>query len=875
MNWRAWLAVVAGVWLLSSAPRAQAASGRERIAWDTANKMLQLGQWEQARKDFGDFTTNFPDSEHYAEAVVGEAQALFQLARAGQRKYSEVIALLDREQPRAGALADEFSFWKAEAFYYDARYREAADNYARVASDFPASRERAQALFSEARALSDLGETARAVEMLRAPDGAFQQLAAAEPTNQWVTAGLFLLSESELGRTNYDAAAAAWRQIQTQATNSEPEWKRQYLFCRILSESGRPEEALQNSTNLLAAAGDNTNWQAWSGLLLGEIYEKLDRQPEATAAYQAILTNGPPRQQRDALLKLVDLNLRNNRLSDTDAILTNYLTRHPDDKASDLYLVASGELQLRQYYDAPAAATTNLLLQAEAKFLTVLQNTNGERGLLGKAQLGLGWCRLVEGSLKDSNLAFSNAVDLLPTGTDKAVALFKLADTSIQLGNYPEAIRDYSAVVDHYGAFAAVSNNLFEPALYQILKSGIAQTNLAVASDALQKIHNWFPDGSSGEYGTLLLGQAEIGAGNLAGARKLLSDFKALAPDSPLVPDAELLRARAYEQEGDWTNALNIYYAFVTTYTNHPALPRAQFALAQANSQADRSDQALAGFTNFVARYPSNELAARALDWIGHYYWQQEKWDLAEQKFKEVFNNKNPVPSELRFEAKMMAGRAAIKREEPAAAISDYFAPLAQDTNYSESDRAEAQFALADTLALQGNYADAISGFQFIAKYRPADANAPLAWGRMGDCYLQLGKRDPSQYPLAVSAYTNVLLATNADVDSRCLAEIGLGSVYEKMARPGDPDRTTLLGVAVDHYLNVVTGKIRRDDEKLDPFLLQQAGNSAARVLEEDLGQWEQARKLFQLLEDTLPLMKKSWDDKIAETNKHLADDSK
>jgi TolA-binding protein len=644
-------------------------------------------------------------------------------------------------------------------------------------------------------------------------------------------------------------------------------------MCRVKLEGGPLEEALDASTNLLAAAGDNPVFTAESYQMLRGHIPGIGAVPRGDfAAYESILSNNlPMEQKRKAVLNIIELDLAQNQTDEAARRLDDFLQKNAGEKSSDFDLLALGELRLRQHFQA--AGDTNFLRQAETNFVRL--DTNSD--FWGKAQLNLGWCLWEEGKFPESGVAFSNAVGRLPHGEDQAVALFKLGDVLYSQTNYARAIGAYSRIFDGYGAVPSVTNNLLEPALYQIVQAATAMTNLTAANDALKRILNWFPEGLLGQPAMLLLGETEDRAGSAAAARRIFTDFIARWPASPLRPEAELAVARTYERENDWTNAINRLYAWVVANTNSPALPQAEFQLACANYQAGNDSNAFSGFTNFIATYPANALAAQAWYWIGTYHFQREEYELAEVSFKGVFATNMAATAELQNQARMMAGKSAYGRRDYGVAIK-YFEDLKEDTNDCPANvRLTAQYAWGDaeissvSLTNLSPYQSAIAIFGDIVTNHPDDLLAPLAWGRMGDCYRQLGAaNDTNQdwFALATAAYTNVISSSNADLATRCTAEYGVGQALENMARsmpPGSGERTNLLQLAVDHYLNVVTGSnLRGDEEHRDPYWVWQTGMAAGRIESDDLKELDKALNLYQTLQDDLPPLQVYLGKKIA-----------
>ncbi len=927
-SWRpGWFGLVLCALMLACAP-AEAASTAETHAWQAAGKSFQETMWARAETNFAQFIKNYPDSEYYAQAVLYQAKARFQLARARaldpesrQWTYADVIKLLDEQQSRAGDQADKFAYWTAEAWYASSNFTKAAEAYAGLAREFIQSDKRTEALFKEADARLQLGDAAGVTDLLRDPAGAFQQVVKSNSADQWVVRGLYLLAETELAGRNYAAAVEALSEILPQK-QADLEWKRQYLMCRVKAEGGPLEEALQAGTNLLAAAGENPDFRAESYQMLGDIYSGLERFPEAISAYETILSNNLPfEQQRKAVLNIVELNLRQNQTNEAARLLDDFLHKYPTERGSDFDRLALGELRLRQHFQAPG--DMNFLQQAETNFQRlILEDTNSE--FWGNAQLNLGWCLWVEGTTNESGIAFSsppglralkitdwekiaesgvafsnavfsNVVGRLPHGEDQAVALFKQADTQCLQTNYADAISNYSRIIDEYASLPSVTNSLFEPALYQIVQAAIAQTNLnagmTAATNALGRLLDWFPNGLLAQPGMLLVGEAQNRPGTAedraekaAEARKTFSDFIARWPESPLKPEVDLAIARTYEREADWTNAVNQLHAWVAANTNAPALPQAEFQLAWANYKAGNDAKAFLGFSNFVAKYRGNELAAQAQLWMGYYHFQREEYDPADVSFQGVFATNVPASRELQNQARMMAGRSALGRRDfvGIGSASDYFEKLAEDSN--NCNRLTAQFAWGDAEASSATptslspYLKAIQIFVDIATNHPGDPLASLAWGRMGDCYLQLGAaNDTNQdwFELATNAYANVIGSSNANLAARCTAEYGIGQVLEKMAQlkpAGSVEREKLLWRAVDHYLNVVNGSNRRaDEEQLDPYWVQQAGMAAARIDSDDLKDLDKALRLYQRLREDLPPWQAYLDKKIANVRNQMA----
>ncbi len=878
----------------------QAAGTAEDKAYERVSKdFSKLQAWDRAEAESANFRKNYPTSEHLADVALIEAQALFK-----QQKYTNMLELLSTPQIQAvKGVADQFTYWMAEAQYYLTNYHDAAETFARLVKDYPASTRRLDAAVEEADARVQMADWPHVIEKLGPADGVFQQMARTNLTDPRVVRGYFILTEAELAQKDYAAAERSLQSLAAQKLGPEQEWGRQYLLCRILV--GRDaEKAWQSSANLLEAAAGRPDFQAEGVLLQGGILEQLDRLPEAIQIYQTNLDGDlPVWRKQQALLKIVTLSLRLGQTTAAAQKLEDFLAKHPEQKGSDLELLALGELRLKEAM-TPGGAT-NSLQQAQAAFEKLIDTyTNSE--LLGKAQLNLGWCLWAEGKIPESETAFSNAVERMPNLSatalmkladtlhqtndiagavtnqpylggqyeDKAVAIFKLGDALFQQKKYAAAVTNYQRIIDQYGSLTAVRNELFEQALYQIARASVAQTNLPAATDAMNKILKWFPNSALGAPGMLLVGQALNREGGPVGARQVFSDFIARFPAQPLLPEVKLAIARTYEKETNWPAAIAQYDAWVAAYTNSSVLPRAEFSRAWVNYESGNETNALMLFTNFVARFHTNQiatnedLAASAQYWVGDFYWRRENYIDAELNYQKVYQ-KWPG-SRLTCQAYMMAGRAAMERASPAQAIS-YFTNLTAYLSVSNSTcprdlSLQALFAVGDAsmaLPLDTNpnkYKDAIAVFSGIANGYTNTRFAPLAWGRLGDCYHATATNDPVQYEagandyqLSINSYQKAIDSDLADATTRGMAECGLAQSLEGRARLEPADRQGFwLRQAVERYLNVLQGSSLRDNEEPDTFWSKEAGMAAGR-LDEELGEWDKAVSLYQSLMEELP----------------------
>jgi TolA-binding protein len=873
--------------VLLGAPAAPAAPApAEQRAFEAAGRAFHDGFYDRAERELADFVGKHPQSDLLPDAVLLWAQARIQL-----KQFESAAALLTSYQVSAGRLLDQYRFWLGECQFQLGEIAAAADTFARLAADFPKSSRRFESAYREALARFTQKEYPRAAALLTNAGAVFVQESLKAPNHEFAVRGQLLLAEALIAQKQFKPAEQRLQALAGRTLPPDLAWQRQYWLTRAQFEDGRPQQALE-SVRQLGALATNTASRvhlAESMSLQGAIYQQLNQYDLAIQSHERNLAEGtPPDRQRTAHLKIIELAIAQNNITQAVARLEGFLQRYPQDPAHDLTRLTLGELRLKEYFAAreavPAgsAPATNLLALAGAQFERVIADFP-QSPLIGKAWLNRGLILWEEGKFAESQAAFTAAALHLPVSDDQAIARFKLADAQFRQKDYAGAISNYQFVVENYTALPRVKSTLFDQALYQIVRAAIETGDLPAASGALTKILAWYPDSFFSDRSLLLVGQALNRSGRPADARQTFVDFLRRFPASPLAAEAHLAIARTYVQEQDWVAAIGKLDDWVGRFGGHPARAQAEFDRAWVNYQAGRVNVALGLFTNFVTQFPSNALAPLAQNAVADHYLRAGDFPNAERNYQLVYQNTNWPPSELTWQARMMAGRAALARQgykDASQYFTDLINALLADTNSPPDLLAEAWLKLGDAITegsqfdaakpLDSRWGEAIKAFTRITQM-PTNRFTPLAWGRIGDCHFQLAKELPDRYTNAMAAYQIVMTSPLADVPTRSQAEWKLAGVLEKIAATRPPaEQPALFQTARDHYLNVVYGTNLREGERPDPFWVERAGLAAARLLE-SLQQWESAVQLYQRLHEQLAALRPSLEKRIERAREQAA----
>jgi TolA-binding protein len=867
--------------LTSSGHSAAAPTSAERLKFSEAQELLRLTFAEKAEKTIIEFRQRYTNSTLLPEALLLQAKARFE-----QSNYVGAVEILTSHFNPRDPTADEYLYYLGLTQGKRGQHREAADAFARLTREYPASIHLLDASIQQALAYSMMPEWRRVIDLLSQSNAVFQSVARTNSPGDLVFRGFLLLSRGQMAVSNYADAEATLRKFDKSLLNPTNTWQRQYLICQIQLADGRTEEALQNTTNLLARAGDTglPAVEAESAAFRASILETLGRFEEAVTNYNRNLVEGrPTSRQRQAILKISELSIRQNKINEAAMLLEQFLGQYPDSNSADLALLTLGELRLRQYEERAGTndfliAPTNLvaqtsLAQAHSSFDTLVKKFP-QSPLFSKGELDLGWCLWFENRMPECQQALQTAITTLPHSTELALAYFKLADAQFRQGNFKGAINNYEALVRRFAALPLQSStisNLFEPALYQEIRASLAIEDLIAATNALARILSWYPDGFNTERAVLLTGQAISNAGDPPRARALFTGFMNVVSNAASIPEVQLAIARTYEKENDWTNAIQQYERWLNIFTNHAARPQAEYFRACAISQTGDKTNAFISFTNFIARYPTNDLAAPAQWWVADFYYAIGAFSSAENGYQTIFTQW--PKSELALQAQMMAGRAAFTRQSLGDA-DRYFTNLCNNPNCPVDLRFQALFAHGDTLGREGsqaNYVDAMDVFRIIARDYSTNKLAALALGQRACYALQWAKSstENDRYETVSNAFVEVINSPQADARTTNIAIVGLGVVLEKLAQQRPDEARKYREQALEDYVNAFL-----NEEQPEIFWTKFAGTEAGRLAYE-MREWQKAIKIYQRLQKILPASLPSIQNKIQECERNLSRISK
>ncbi len=833
-----------------------------------------------------------PGADAPGDGTAAEAAGVFEAARrafdAGlyPRAATEFAAFVERFpesvlRDEAGELA---RFAAAEASLAAGRHEEAARAFRDLRAARPESARALAMLLREASAWLLLGRPDEVRSLLGGAGNPLEGPAGEAQLPEWRREAWLVRGRAELAAGDPASALASARVAEGLAGSAPERWPA--LVLRVESALARDEAAAA-----VEAAGELRQ--------LADDPALADRRPEAVAMLgRALLQAGdaaraatvlaanaaaevPVGFRREAVLQLATLDLEADNPARARDRLAAFVAANPSDPGLPRFRLLLGQSLFLLYRRAHAGTNTAPevmgLLTLALQELDAGLGQSPEAGLAARLQLTRGWA-IWEEALAGGNAerlaaageAFAAATAGLPHSVEQAVARFKQGDVALARRQPADAVPHYLAVVEGYTDLPAVESGLAGPAWRQLAQAAVASTNAAVATRAVGELLRRSPTAEVGSEAALLVGQSLMRTGDPASARELLTLFLEKVPESPARPQVRLALANSWMLEQRWDRALPVLDDWLRDHAQDPLAQKVEFDRAWVTAMSGRMTNAVERFRLLADRYATNPLARTAQLWLGDHFFNQGDYARSEQAFVSILTNSLWTGSAATFRARLLAGEAALRGGRLDNAREHYLR-LLNDKATPDEILPSAYFGLGNVYMQQapppagnpfGGFQLAIEAFARVTQF----TNSPLlvaALGRLGDCHLQLGATNALSYDRALEFYQRVVAAPEGDVAMRAKARIGMGSASERLAalRSGSAS-SAALEQALGHYLDIVTGKILRPGEVVDPHWWKEAGLAAGRLMEGQ-GRFAEAAGLYAQLARDLPVTRPVWEARL------------
>jgi len=316
----------------------------------------------------------------------------------------------------------------------------------------------------------------------------------------------------------------------------------------------------------------------------------------------------------------------------------------------------------------------------------------------------IGDCNYVQGKYWPAAENFNKAIELNSPNSD--YSLYRKAFAYGLLGRYDQKAQTLNELVNKYPSSAYAPAGLLE------LGRTYIQTNkYSDAEKSLKQLANQYSQGS-------YAAQAYIELGLLCSNSKRPNDAiayykQALQKAKPNSADAKSAREGLQNAYADINNLEGYYEYMQTIGVAESAEEKEQvlFMAAEKLANSNDCDQAIVSLNKFIADFPNSFYQTQAHYYLANCYFQQERYQLAVDKYKPVINTEKPIT----YKEQAIINSALANEK-----LSNYNAAL-EDLNLLTKTTSTEETRLAAFIGI------ARIQYQHLQNYREAGNNAQSA----------------------------------------------------------------------------------------------------------------------------------------------------
>jgi TolA-binding protein len=641
----------------------------------------ELKQWAEAGKTYDLFLKEFAESPLVTEVRMRKAETMLQTGNVAgaEALFGEIAAI------KGFAAADHALLRQAYCATQQMKDAVAAALYAKLATDFPQSAYKNEAVLSAARSYYRAKMMAEAAPL-------FEQVVANDPANAAEAA--HWLSRIYLANKEPAKAEALAAKVIPTAGDSK------YLVNLKLDQADaiyeQPDKQAQSLPLYVAIAKDHAGDElaptalynaAFTALAIKQYQPALTHAAAFLAAYPthdlatdvkyvAAESNlqlgnydaaekgyrevtGPDVKHADLDLWRVRLGLAlylQQKYQETIDALTPIVAalQKPDHIAEAQFLIGASQFSLDKFDAAAAALTASLAANPKS--------TQAEEALLylSRAQRKLD-------KLDDAKATLTKLIAEFPEGRLQDQAHYYLGEALAAQGDAAGAAAEYDLVVtkspdskfvpyalygkalalqgakDHAGAVAALTTLMEKSPEHELVKNGDAAFARALSRrqakdfagaqadiDAFLKTN---PTGDIKSSALLERAMAESGAANYAAAAETLASILTENPKYSAGEKVLYELAWAYKLQNKQAEAIATFTKLATDYPAAPTVAEAQFHIAEDLYGQKKYDEAIKAFTAAKTKSDGSELNQKATYMLGWSYYQQKQYAEALAEF--------------------------------------------------------------------------------------------------------------------------------------------------------------------------------------------------------------------------------------------------
>ena len=711
-----------------------------------ARCVYEAGKLNEAASLYWGVTKTFPDTDHFAAAVLAGAKCYF---LTGQ--YSKARSGLQRISTLAMPEAAEANQWLARSYLKEGqpsralqviddalrRFRnsdqvpdlelaridtlyeikdsrsQTVEQYAAFAKRYPQHEQAAQAQYMAALTALDGSDP-------RAAGRYAEQFLKSFPDDALKPDVLFIAAESQLLGGDHKAAAESYRDFlarSPQHVNAPQARVRRGLALHLAGDYSQAIDWLEKEADKLS----DKSLRSEALGLIGRSYASQERFEPAAAALQKSFLEEPNREQNDeTLLILADAYRRTDRPQDADEQLRKLVQRFPNSSRLDEAHFRLGE----------AAYAAGDLEKAVGEYSSVIKQwPNGT--FAPHAKYGLGWTLFNLGESARSIAVMTQLIENFPKSELRPKALYVRAMAEYQAGEHSAALRDADAFLTTKPTGSDLGDALYVKGLALAGSQRFEQ-----AAAVYHQILKGSPKYAAADKVAYELGWAyvELGKTNeaVAAFRKLATDY----PQSPLAAESQFRVGESLYDAERYSEAATAYRKAASQAGKTPIAESALHKLGWSLLNSDQFAAAATAFDDQLKSFPSGELAGDAGFLVGESRFRAKDWKSALAAYGRVVQARNPDYLAL---ALYRSGECSANLEQWNDAKKQYERVLADFPAFDL--KAEARCGLGWTLQSSGEYEKAIPVYEQVTEETQTETAAKARF-MIGECLFAQKKHE-------------------------------------------------------------------------------------------------------------------------------------
>lgn len=737
-------------------PKEYADNAGNSIAWG----LLKLNRPQEAIRQFQQFLSEHPNSELAPSALFQLGSLFLQEHRTEQgiQKFEEHLS----RYPNSGYTA-EVLFQLGQIYFdqglheksYD-RFQQLLDTgsswYSALAFFMSGSNLYAQQRYDEAIAAYE-----RAIEHARQDKTNEQDPDIRANAEQVLQDARLQIGLCYFKQERYDESISQLSQLLSYSDNELPYKDQVYYWIGEASFNQQHYSAALEAYQHILLNYPQTSMVLEVQYSAGWSYYALERGEEAVNAFERVYQMDPVGEfAPDALLQAGNNSLNLANYTKAEEFYLRVLEEFPESRQAYQAQLHLGESYYRSQQFEKAQ---NILKPALA---AIPDDESVSMELLADAYnfLGLAYSQTDSPGLAISQ--FEQVLELTDVPELRANMLFNIAETYYKIGDYQQAERFYSWLLEEYPAAPEAQDAQFSLIL-SYLQLGDTERYVQASQQFLRR-HNAFPPQEEDE---------------VENDNKLETEDSAMSqdpPTNPHVPAVLYQLGEHYVVQEEYEQALNIFQYFMVNYAEHELADESLYGMAWCYLKVKDYPSAIWQFKQLLSQFPQSEHTADVYYGLAGSYFRQDDYQEAIVYYSNILKEFPDFPS---IEQVLLdLGTSYLHTADAvnaATVLQQSLERYPEQTNLSE-----VYLKLGYAFSMQEQYEQAIPKFG-LAAVGGNTAIAAESQFRIGECYAKLEERDK-----AIVDYLKVVYLYPDQLYWVANAQFKAASIYEEIGKEGE-----------------------------------------------------------------------------------------